>query len=127
MNAGGARAFELLANPVQRLNRLLIDCFRRHRCDIRTPSRLQNRPCIHPVGLVAPAIRLHIVGRQQLDRMAGLARDPPPRMRRAAGFTDYARRRCIDQESSPLIPIKTIPLQYPSSTIADGHLKQVLC
>ena len=75
-----ARALEVLTDPVQALDALLLGGFHRYLVQIRATCRLEQASDIGPISLVAPHVRPHVVRRQQSHPMA-LPREPHASLR----------------------------------------------
>ena len=100
-----------VARPVLQQDGLMCLGLDRHEAHRRSCDRFADRGGIGSICLLAPNIRLHIVGRHQADVVPERDQLPRPGMRTSTGFDPDKAHRQFGEEPDNLCPAQ-LPLQH---------------
>ena len=115
------------AQPVELLDRLLLDRLDRHRADLAAAGRLEQRTGIRGIGLVALHIGAHVLRRQQPHLVPLRLQAARPVLRRAAGLHHHHARRMVAKEPGELTAAQLRAPRDPILAMRHRQLEAVLC
>src|SRR5262245_4795272 len=127
VDAPGACAHPGRARAMQRLQRLLLDRLHRHRFDVCSARRLQQRDGIGCVSLVTSHVGAHILCRQQSHLDAPFPKRARPVMRRAARFHHNELHFSVSKPALELRACEPMMLEHTPCHIGHRELENVLC
>ncbi len=112
---------------MQLLDRLLRDRLDRHRADLATTQRLDQRAGIRGIGLVALDVGAHVLRGQQPHLVALRLQATRPMMRRAARFHHHHAWRMVAEELRKLTAAQPRAARDPILSIRHRQFEAVLC
>ncbi len=112
-------AHPLAAQPVQGLDLLSFNGFKRHLANLGATGRLNERRGVRLVSLVSSYIGFHVAGRQQTHGVSQAGNPPRPVVRAATGFHHDLAGRKLNEEAEELGARE--PLTLRNTPVLTGH------